>query len=240
MIKVKNLSLDYGDMNFFDDLSFEIPKDKISIIVGPNGVGKTTLIKVLAGIIKPKTIDIKSNSTEVFYLPQKIRYVKGITLYEYVSSIFFKQNWKWYLDRNEKTTILNVLFELELTDKRNVLIENLSTGELQKANIAMGLISGANLLLLDEPTSNMDLINQIKVLNIIRKLTTRNITSVVILHDLNLSSSYGDYFLGLNAKKELCCGVKEEFFTEEKLKDIYNMQFKVINNDENIHVQIFN
>lgn len=240
MIRVKNLSLDYDNINFFDNLSFEIPKDKISIIVGPNGTGKTSLMKILAGIIKPKTIDIENSFSDVFYLPQKIKYVKGITLYEYISSIFFKQNWKWHLDKSEKTKIVNVLEELEIIEKQKVMIENLSAGELQKANIALGLISGANLLLLDEPTSNMDLINQIKVLDIIKKLSQKDVTSIVILHDLNLSSSYGDYFLGLNSKKQLYCANKEEFFTEDRLKDIYNMQFKIINNDENIHVQIFN
>ncbi len=240
MIKVSDLFLKYDNSIFFNDLAFEIPKGKISIIVGPNGAGKTSLIKIIAGIIKPCSIKIDNKCSDLFYLPQKIKYEKGLSLYEYVASIFYRENWKWYLEKSEKNKIDTILEELEIIDKKNVLVENLSAGELQKANIALGLVSGADLLLLDEPTSNMDLINQIKVLDIIKKLTQKGITSIVILHDLNLSSSYGDYFLGLNKKRDLYCACRNEFFTEERLKDIYNMSFKVINNDENIHVQIFN
>lgn len=240
MIEIKNLSLKFENTAFFEDVNISIPKHKITVIAGPNGAGKTTLLKVIAGVTKPKNVDINIHSSGIFYLPQKINYPSRITLREYVSSIFFKQTWKWTLSKDEKNQIDDVLKELEIYDKKNVLIDNLSSGELQKANIALGLISGAELLLLDEPTSNMDLINQIKILDIIKKLTTKNITSIIILHDLNLSSSYGDYFIGINNSQEFVCSNKNEFFTSEILEKIYNIQFKIINNDESIHVQIFN
>ena len=180
MIEIKNLSLDFENKPFFEDLSMKIPKDKISVIVGPNGVGKTTLLKVISGAIKPKKAELKVNTKNIFYLPQKINYVQGVTLSEYISSIFFKKSWKWHLNIEEKNKIDEILNQLEIFDKKDVLIENLSSGELQKANIAIGLISGANLIMLDEPTSNMDLINQIKVLDIIKKLTNDGVTIIII------------------------------------------------------------
>lgn len=240
MIEIKNLSLEFDNTNFFEDVNIQFPKNKITVIAGPNGAGKTTLLKIMAGITKPKNANISINTSGIFYLPQKINYPSGITLNEYISSIFFKQTWKWCLSKEEKNKIDLVLKELEIYTKKNVLIDNLSSGELQKANIALGLISGAELLLLDEPTSNMDLINQIKILDMIKKLTTKNITSIIILHDLNLSSSYGDYFIGINNKQEFICSTKNEFFTCDVLEKIFNIQFKIINNDESIHVQIFN
>lgn len=240
MIKLTNLTLKFDNMPLFEDVSFEIPKDKITMIVGQNGTGKTTLLKVITKAIKPNGVEIENNSKGMFYLPQKIKYPQKITLYEYLSSIFFKENWKWYLNANDKKIIDENLEKLELTNKKDVLIENLSSGELQKANIALGLISNADLLLFDEPTSNMDLINQIKILDIIKKLTQKNITSAIIMHDINLSASYGDYFIGITPEHKLLAKNRDDFFTQENLKEVFNIDFKVINNEEKFYVQLFN
>lgn len=241
MIKIENLSLAVdGGLTIFQNAQIEIPKNKFNVLVGLNGVGKTTLLKIIAGVIKPHSGHILNNSKELFYLPQRIKYPKGITLLEYVESSFYKKNWKWFLNSDEKQKITEVLELLELSSKGNTLIENLSSGELQKANIALGLVSNADTLLLDEPTSNMDLINQIKVLDILKKLTQKGITCLVILHDINLSASYGDYFIGLTKSNEVVMKNKEEFFTPEILNKIFGINFKVINSDKDFHIQIFN
>jgi len=240
MIKIENLTLKVQDLLIFDKAFINIPKNKITILTGANGVGKTTLLKLISGSIKQQEGTIKKNYKEIFYLPQRIKYPQGITLEEYIQSTFFKKNWKWCLTKEEKNKINETLELLELTDKKTTLIDNLSSGELQKANIALGLISQAEILLLDEPTSNMDLINQIKVLNIIKTLSKKNITFLIVLHDINLSANYGDYFIGLAKNNKIIQKNKTEFFTPDVLKEIYGINFKVINNDEDFHIQIFN
>ena len=241
MINLKNLSLTVENkLTIFENANINIPKDKITVLVGANGVGKTTLLKIIAGIIKPQTGTIEKDCKELFYLPQRIKYPQGITLQEYIESSFYKQNWKWFLSKEEKQKIDNTLELLELTDKKETLIDNLSSGELQKANLALGLVSDADVLLLDEPTSNMDLINQIKTLDIIKKLTTKGISCIIVLHDINLSASYGDYFIGLTKSKEIICAQKNDFFKPDILNKIYGINFKVINSDEDFHIQIFN
>lgn len=240
MINIKNLSLKVDKLTIFENADINIPKDKITVLVGPNGVGKTTLLKIISGIIKPQTGSIEKNCKELFYLPQRIKYPSGITLQEYIESSFYKQNWKWFLSKEEKQKIDETLELLELTDRKNTLIDNLSSGELQKANIALGLVSNADVFLLDEPTSNMDLINQIKVLDIIKKLTTKGISCLIVLHDINLSASYGDYFIGLTKRNRIICEEKNKFFTPETLNAIFGINFKVINSDEDFHIQIFN
>ena len=240
MINIKNLSLTVDNLTLFENANIHIPKDKISVLVGPNGVGKTTLLKMISGIIKPQCGEITTLSKNLFYLPQRIKYPQGINLEEYIESSFYKNSWKWCLSAEEKNKIDEVLTLLDLKDKKNTLIDNLSSGELQKANIALGLVSNADILLLDEPTSNMDLVNQIKVLDIIKKLTTKGITCVIVLHDINLSSSYGDYFIGLTKSGKIFTDYKKEFFTEAILNDIFGISFKVINSDEDFHIQIFN
>ena len=240
MINIKNLSYTVDNLKLFENVYIQIPRNQLTIMVGPNGVGKTTLLKIIAGIIKPQMGEILVNNKDLFYLPQRIKYPQGITLQEYIESSFYKQNWKWFLTKEEKDKVNEMLNILELTDKKCTLIDNLSSGELQKANIALGLISEAHILLLDEPTSNMDLINQIKILNMIKKLTQTGITCIIVLHDINLASDYGDYFIGLTRKNEILSGVKKNFISSDVLKKIFGINFKVINNEEDIHIQICN
>lgn len=240
MINIKNLTYKTDNLTIFENADISIPKDKLTVLAGANGTGKTTLLKIISGIIKPQSGKIEKNCNELFYLPQRIKYPKGITLMEYIESSFYKQNWKWFLSKEEKQKIDDAINLLELNDKKETLIDNLSSGEIQKANIALGLVSDADVLLLDEPTSNMDLINQIKVLEIIKKLIKRGISCIIVFHDINLSASYGDYFIGLTKSKKVISANKSEFFTPEILKEIYGINFKVINSDEDFHIQILN
>ena len=240
MINIKDLSLTVDKLTIFNGANINIPKDKITVLVGPNGVGKTTLLKLISGVVKPQGGTIEKNCKELFYLPQRIKYPQGITLQEYIESSFYKQNWKWFLSKEEKQKVEEVLELLELTDKKETLIDNLSSGELQKANIALGLVSNADVLLLDEPTSNMDLINQIKVLDIIKKLTQKGISSIIVLHDINLSSSYGDYFVGISKERKIITAEKKDFIKAEVLNEIFGINFKVISSEEDFHIQIFN
>ncbi len=210
--------------------------NKLSVILGLNGAGKSTLIKIITGNIKTE-IHTKNTFKKVFYLPQNPYYPKGITSFDYLSSVFFKNNWKWFLSKEEKQKIIDVLEKIGLSDKKNINIENLSGGEIQKLNIALGLLSGADLFLLDEPSSNMDLINHIKILKMLKSLTSQNITSVIIMHDLNLALKYGDMFIGITKDKKIVqCGVKE-FFSRENLKRIFDIDFKILEDGNNIYVQ---
>ncbi len=240
MIKVKDLYYSVENLTLFEGVNFDIPKGKLSVIIGPNGAGKTTMLKLIAGIIKPQKGEIISNCKELFYLPQRIKYPQGITLAEYIESYFYKNNWKWFLSGEEKTKIDEALSLMDLSDKKDVLIDNLSSGELQKANIALGIVSNSDIIMLDEPTANMDLVNRIKVLDFIKKLTEKGISIIVILHDINLSSVYGDWFLGFTKNHKVISEEKDKFFTPENLKEIFDIDFKVIKDNEDVHIQVLN
>lgn len=235
MIKVENLKFRYSKKEIFNDVSFEIPDDKLTILLGSNGVGKSTLFKIITGNLS-SSCKINNTFKNIFYLPQNPYYPKGITTFDYLSSNFFKNNWKWYINREEKQKIDNVLAKVGLSDKRNLNIENLSGGEIQKANIALGLLSGADLFLLDEPASNMDLSNQIKILKLLSNLTKNKISSVIIMHDINLSLRFGEFFLGIDNNGNII--QSNSFFDIKELNQIFKLEFKIVKDMDKRYVQI--
>ena len=205
--------------------------------MGKNGTGKSTLLKIITKNIKTDC-KITNDFSHYFYLPQNPYYPNDIALFDYLSLVFFKNNWKWFLNRDEKNKINEVLELVNLSDKKDLCIQKLSGGEIQKANIAIGLLSQSDLFLLDEPASNMDLINQIKIIELLKDLTNKSITSVVIMHDLNLVSNYGDLFFGLGYNNSIISKNRDEFFTRENLKKIYDIDFEILKNNGKLYVQI--
>ena len=227
----------YNEKIIFENTSIDIEDNKLNVILGPNGSGKSTLLKIITGEIKTNC-SIQNSFKNVFYLPQNPYYPKSMTTFDYLSSIFFKNNWKWYLTAEEKQKINDVLEQIGLADKQKINIENLSGGEIQKVNIGLGLLSEADILLLDEPASNMDLINQIKILKMLKSLSSNGITSVIIMHELNLAIKYGDCFAGIDRQHKIIQKNKNEFFEKQILKQIYDMNFEISENNGNTYVQI--
>ena len=142
------------------------------------------------------------------------------------------------MSEDEKKHINDILEIIGLSDKKDINIENLSGGEIQKANIGLGLLSGADLFLLDEPASNMDLINQVKILKMLKELTSKGVTSVIIMHDLNLALKYADLFIGITTEHKVLQENAKEFFNVETLKKVFNMDFEIIEDRGNLYVQI--
>jgi len=236
MLKIENLNFKYEEKRIFKNASFEVPKGKISIILGLNGAGKSTLLKIITNNIKADC-KIENDFKETFYLPQNPYYPIGMSVFDYVSSVYFKNNWKWFLNAKEKQKTLEILNMVELSDKKDMEVQNLSAGEAQKANFALGLLSGADLFLLDEPLSNMDLINVIKILSNLKTLSHQGITSVMAAHDINSAANFGDYFIGIDNEGEILTGERDEFFTAENLRKIYGINFKIIKDENKIYIQ---
>ena len=235
IINIENLSFQYKDKQIFENINLEFPDNKLSVIVGPNGAGKSTLLKIIAGDIKADG-KIINNFKKVFYLPQSIYYPKGITTFDYVSSVFYKDNWKWFLNNDEKNNINRTLELLELSDKKDIEIQNLSGGEIQKTNLALGLLSKADIFILDEPASNMDIINTIKMLKLLKTLLAKNITTILIMHDINLAAEYGDNFIGIG-QGNLIQANKSAFFNKDNLKRIYGIEFEIFEKNNKLYIQ---
>jgi ABC-type Mn2+/Zn2+ transport system ATPase subunit len=196
MIVAKNLSLKYGNKVVFEDTNFEIPDSSITAIIGANGAGKTSLLKLLLQEIKPTTgsITLKENSpsfgrggtksdgvvkgTVISYVPQNFNYTKleYISVYDFVSL---------GLKKNNREQVLQAVKTVHLEHKLNSRLSELSGGELQKTAIAFALVSKPELLILDEPFSALDIQSIREIVELIGSLKQLGIEILIVVHDIN-------------------------------------------------------
>ncbi|MFH0703343.1 MAG: ABC transporter ATP-binding protein [bacterium] len=173
MLKIENGKITINNHTILDNINLEIYPELLTVIIGPNGAGKTTLINVLGNTKKLTKGNLVTSFKKSILIPQRTYYPEGITLYEYVSSVFFQTGWKWSLKTQEKNMVCEILEKLNLISKKDLVLNTLSAGELQLANVALCLVSEADFILLDEPSANLDLLNQVIILDILKKLTKK-------------------------------------------------------------------
>ncbi|MDD3013532.1 MAG: ABC transporter ATP-binding protein [Candidatus Gastranaerophilales bacterium] len=226
MLKVINGEISFKELLLLQDINLEINSSELTIIIGPNGSGKTSLLNVLAGTTKLSKGSLHNSFNKKILIPQNLYYPEDVTLFDYVSSVFYREKFKWFLTKDDVERVFCVLEKLNLRKKQELTLNKLSAGELQLANIALCLISEADLILLDEPTSNLDLVNQLMILDMIKELTNHEISVIVVMHDINLASKYGDKFLLTSHNFNLIHGDKHWVLTNQNLSDAYNIDIE--------------
>ena len=236
-ISVKNLKVAYENNTIIEDLSISFPKGKISIIIGANGCGKSTFLKTIARINKPKNGDIfindknikqikeKDIAKEVAFLPQGPVCPSGLTVKELVAfGRFPHQKMVGGLNSHDKEVIEWAIKETGLSEFADREVENLSGGQRQRAWIAMTLAQETEIIMLDEPTTYLDMSYQLEVLEVLQKLNKeKNITVIIVLHELNNACRFADNIIGLKKGKLICQGRPKDVITKETLKDIYGI-----------------
>ena len=237
-ICVKNLSVAYENNIIIENMNLSLPKGKISIIIGGNGSGKSTLLKTISRINKPiggdifinqkniKKIKEKDIAREVAFLPQGPICPSGITVRELVAyGRFPYQKIIGGLNSHDKEMIDWAIERTGLNEFANREIENLSGGQRQRAWIAMTLAQETEIIMLDEPTTYLDLSYQLEVLEILQKLNReKQITVVVVLHEINNAFRFADHIVGLKKGKIICEGRPMEVINKETLKVIYGIE----------------
>lgn len=246
-VEVRDVSFRYGSRSVLEGVSFSAEEGEVTAIIGPNGAGKTTLLKMVAGLERPSSgkvlldgTDVREMSREevtriVSYLPQE-NVIPGImTVYEVVllGRIPYLT---WRVKNRDLQVVDRVLAELGMEGYAERLANQLSGGERQMVLIAQALVREPRVLLLDEPVSNLDIRNQLEILELVRRVTEeRGVTTVVILHDLNLAARYADRLVVLNRGRVYASGTPREVLTPDLLPEVYGVEGRV-EVGEHIHV----
>ena len=246
IINIEKLNYSYGKKEVLKELSLNIDENKLTGIIGPNGCGKSTLVKNIIKYINGKfesfkimDIDIRQLSHKkiaqlISYIPQKSTIISNISVFDYVLLGRFpllKNSWDNYSEKDYEIVENNIsLLNIEELRDRNV--ETLSGGELQKALLARALAQEAKILLLDEPTSALDLNNAVEFMKILKNISIKKeISVIIIIHDLNLASLFCDSLIILKDGKFIEKGSPKEVINEKNIKSIYNLDCKVCYNE---------
>lgn len=178
MLDVRNISAGYGDRAVVRGLSFKVAAGECVLLRGSNGCGKTTLLKTMAGILKPLAGTVSAGRTVL--VPTRIPKVKGFTVREFVATA----TWKRAVSVHEEDAITEALEAMDMAGKGDRDIASLSDGEFQKACIATALVQDADVILLDEPTAFLDVESKIAVMELLRDISRRGKAVLFSSHDV--------------------------------------------------------
>jgi len=234
-LKIENLKSGYSSKMIIYNISFEIAKGSFTGIIGPNGSGKTTLFKTITGelIQKEGSIFLNDNcitSMKPRQKAQKIAIVTqntdtvDISVEDYVLMGRFPYKGKFQLfDTAEDMQLAHKFMKLtDVLKFKDKLMNELSGGEQQLVAIAKALTQEPELLLLDEPTSHLDISHQMQILNLIQKLNEDyNLTVLMIIHDLNLAAEYCDYLIMMDQGDIFVKGTPEEVLTYTNIEEVF-------------------
>lgn len=241
-LMAKDLTLGYGEEVIIDQLDLSVPKGEITVFIGGNGSGKSTLLRSLARLLKPRQgnvvlngediakIPTKEVAKQLAILPQSPVSPEGLTVEELVKQGRhpYKTIFNRWSDEDERA-VMEALEATNLTDLKDREVDSLSGGQRQRAWIAMTLAQGTETILLDEPTTYLDMTHQIEILDLLFELNEkRKSTIVMVLHDLNLACRYAHHIVAIKDKKIYAQGKPEEIINCKLVHDVFQMKCDVL------------
>ncbi|PNI00320.1 ABC transporter ATP-binding protein [Vibrio diazotrophicus] len=239
---VEQLSAGYGEKTIVEDLSLKIAAGKITSIVGANACGKSTLLRTLSRLLMPSSGHVLLDGKSVHQsptrtlartlglLPQSPIAPEGITVGDLVSRGRHPHHGlmsRW--NSKDDEAVANALEVTKLTDLIDREVDELSGGQRQRVWIAMALAQETDILLLDEPTTFLDVTHQIEVLDLLVDLNLqRGITIVMVLHDLNLAARYSDYLLAMINGQLHSHGEPKQVLTSDTIQTVFGLNNHII------------
>ena len=239
-IIIKNLAFGYNSHRILDGINLSIENSEILSLVGPNGSGKTTLIKCIDRILKPKgsilldgkeieKMSRQDIARQIGYVPQSSSTPLATTVFDTVL-MGRRPHIGWRVTDADLEKVADVLEMLHLDDLAMRDFSQLSGGQKQKVLIARALAQEPAVLLLDEPTSNLDMLHQLEVMETVSNLVKeKKISAVMAIHDLNLASRFSDKLVMLKKGKIYAAGGPKALLNEYNIGNVYGIEAMILN-----------
>ncbi|MBC2886336.1 ABC transporter ATP-binding protein [Ochrobactrum sp. CM-21-5] len=249
----EKLSFASNDRTILDEITCEIRHNRITALLGPNGSGKSTLMRLLMRLEKPTSghvrlfgedvarMNNRAFARQVAFLPQDMQVPSALTVRELVGCGRHPHRPLWRSMTDKDHSIVEAaLTTTSLLDLSHRTVGALSGGERQRALIAMALAQETDILMLDEPTTYLDIHYQIEILELIRKLQTeRSLTICWILHDLNEAAAYSDDVIVISNGRCVATGTPEAVLTSDLIKDVFKVEMlRLKHPDDNMPILI--
>ncbi|APT45332.1 ABC transporter ATP-binding protein [Bacillus safensis] len=240
-ISTEGLSLGYGETMIIDELNVSIPKGEITVFIGSNGCGKSTLLRSLARLMKPMggsvlleghsiaKLPTKEVAKQLAILPQGPEAPEGLTVHQLVKQGRYPyQNWLKQWSKQDEEAVNRALKSTKMEDLADRTVDSLSGGQRQRAWIAMTLAQETDIILLDEPTTYLDMTHQIEILDLLFDLNEKEQrTIVMVLHDLNLACRYAYHLVAIKDKSIYAEGRPETVINCDLVKNVFDMNCQV-------------
>jgi len=242
MININNLSLSYdGTTTIINELNLDIQVGTVTALVGSNGCGKSTLLRGISRLLKPAkgavyldgqqvhSMKARDLAKQLGILPQSPTAPEGLTVHELVAQGRYPhQNWFQQWSQEDERIVNDALSTTDLESFADRPVDTLSGGQRQRAWIAMALAQQTDILLLDEPTTYLDMAYQVDVLELLAELNEKGRTIILVLHDLNQAARYADTIVALREGSILAQGTPQEVMTSDQIHAVFDLETQVI------------
>lgn len=238
-----NLEGGYVNRSVLHDLNLEVSQGEWLSILGANGSGKSTLLKLISRLLTPRQGTVLLNgknihrrpvrevARELALLPQQMVIPQGITVEQLVSlgRNPYQAWWQWELDQHSRQKVHEALAQTEMLRFSDRPVESLSGGERQRAFLALALAQDPQVLLLDEPTTFLDVRYQLELLDLLRELNRQQgLTIVTVLHDINLAARYSDHLAVLKDGRLYAIGSPQAVLTKEVIRETFGLEVEIL------------
>jgi iron complex transport system ATP-binding protein len=241
-LAARDLTLGYGDRIVVEHLDLDVVDGGITAVIGPNGCGKSTLLRALGRLLRPQGGEVLLDGQRIDrlptrdvaralgMLPQSPTAPEGLTVGDLVTrGRHPHQSWFRQWSRDDEAVVAEAMAWTGVADLADRPVDALSGGQRQRAWIAMALAQGTDLLLLDEPTTHLDLAHAVDVLDLVDRLhADRGRTVVMVLHDLSLAARYADHLVAMRDGRIVAQGEPRDVITPDLLADVFGLSAAVL------------
>jgi iron complex transport system ATP-binding protein len=243
VIETQHLTGGYGELAIAQDINLTVRTGEWLSLIGANGSGKSTLLRLLSRILLPQQgtvlLDGKAIHTEsiatiaqkLAILPQQQTVPEGLTVKQLVSlgRAPHQQWWQWELSQKDIQIVQQAIAQTGIDNYRDRPIEQLSGGERQRAFLALALAQAPQILLLDEPTTYLDICHQLQLLELLKQLNQQQgLTVLTVLHDMNLAARYSDRLVLMHQGKLCAMGTPREVLTPDMLRHTFGVEISIL------------